>query len=174
MGLVHKGKSACKKLKRWFIANCLLPSSCCVDAACAIAEGAPLPPQTSHISQALPVLPQRMRSHWVCLVLCNAGTLYLSSQQTLPSQSVDAGDALPVKPQAGASPPQERCRWGDARGRKNLSVSPWVSNWVKRSLIIRSDSSTCQFLLFFSKTMTGVVLLFPRWAPDKVFLLRVC
>lgn len=101
--------------------------------------------------------PQRMRSLRVCLAVYNADTLYPSSQQTLPSQSAHAGAALPVKPRAAASSPQKQGKWGDAGGRESLSVSFWVSNWVKRSLTVRSDSVTCQFLLciFFSKAMTS-------------------
>lgn len=172
MWLVHKGKSARKKLKRWFIANCLR-CSCCVDAARSIAVRVLPYHRKQAISQALPVLPHRMRSLRVCPAVYSPDPLYLSSQHTLPSQSVHAGAALPAKPRVGASSPQEQCRWRMPEA-KRASVSPRVSNWVKRSLTVRSDSIICRFLLciFFSNTMTGVVLLFPWWAPDKMFLLR--
>lgn len=69
---------------------------------------------------------------------------------------------LPVKPQEGAVLPWEQCKSGEARGRDTPSVFPQHSTWVN-----------CQFFLcgFSSKTKTWVVLPFPQWAADRVFLL---
>lgn len=54
MGIIHKGKAACTKLKRWFVASCLLWSSCCGDAECTNAgRWSPTTPD-SRLSQCSP------------------------------------------------------------------------------------------------------------------------
>lgn len=133
MGLIHTGKAACKKLKRWFIANCLLWSSFCVDAECTIA------------GRVLPYLPRQDTSPCVypedevppsvCVQL---------STKLIPGEQVPAGTCQSCTPSEVSSSSYFNTRavqMGRCQGQGEPLLSSVVSNWVKRSLIVRLDSN---------------------------------
>lgn len=122
LGLLHKGKAACTKLKRWFIANCLLWSSCWMLSALLLGGCSPTTPDKPPV----PVLIQKMRS----LQVCPAAYTDTCRANRLPFQLLHARTALLVKSSAAAVSTQEQCRWICQRQGEPLLCPLWsLTGW---------------------------------------------